>query len=158
MKEGVRHLIQCHCFLPQYRKMPDPIPHKFVVFSILENDVLQEKLAQCQNCGIIHKVTDVCKSEILTGNEENRALLSIRDIKLGLPKRVVEMLEAYNCDLPVWEHVSFIFSESKWGEKVKLSTDTTENETYSKFLKIMSYENYGVVVESGNIFIEDDQI
>ena len=61
--EGVRHLIECHCTLPQYRNANPPVYHKFVVFSVLDEDAIQKKLVQCNNCGIIHKVVDLCKKK-----------------------------------------------------------------------------------------------
>ena len=34
---GIKHLIECHCMLPQYRNKKDRQYHKFVVFSIIDN-------------------------------------------------------------------------------------------------------------------------
>ena len=83
--KGVKHLIQCHCILPQYKNSPEPIFHKFVVFSeIDEEDNFVTKLAQCNNCGVIHKVVDACKSEIVRGMEESSAILTIPEIKKSL--------------------------------------------------------------------------
>ena len=65
--QGFKHLVQCHCILPQYRKMKDPVFHKFVVFSTIDKkDNVEPKNVQCNNCGVIHKVFDICKSEIET--------------------------------------------------------------------------------------------
>ena len=36
--EGVKHLIQCHCVLPQYRNANPPMFHKFVTFSVVDDD------------------------------------------------------------------------------------------------------------------------
>ena len=155
MSEGVRHLIECHCFLPQYRNRPDPVFHKFVVFSEIYNEEVKEKNAQCNNCGVIHKVTGICKSEILTGREEAKAIISIEDIKLSLPSRITEILSSYSCDLSIWENVEFVFRESKWGTKIKISYDESEDEIQAKFLKINAPESYGIIVESGKSFIEN---
>ena len=35
---GIKHLIQCHCILPQYRNIDDPIFHKFIVFSKMDSN------------------------------------------------------------------------------------------------------------------------
>ena len=75
--KGTKHLIQCHCLLPQYRNKPDPVFHKFPVFSVIdESDTVILKYAECNNCGAAHKVYDICKSEILTGRDEARGCLS----------------------------------------------------------------------------------
>ena len=64
----------------------------------IDNEEVKQKNAQCNNCGVIHKVTGICKSEILTGREEARAIISIGDIKLSLPSRIAEILSSYSCD------------------------------------------------------------
>ena len=64
MQYGVKHLVQCNCMLPQLKSKS--ILHKFLVFSIVDdNNKVQVKFAQCNNCNVIHKVTEVCKSTIL---------------------------------------------------------------------------------------------
>ena len=79
---GQQHLIQCHCVLPQYRGRKDPVYHKFTVFSIIdESDTVVPKFVQCNNCGVIHKVYDICKSEIITGKDEMRNTAKIDDFK-----------------------------------------------------------------------------
>ena len=81
MKTGIKHHIQCLCVLPQYRKKENPPYHEFVVFSIIdESDTMEEKHAQCNNCGVIHRVIDVCKSEIAT-NRAEISFLTMDDIK-----------------------------------------------------------------------------
>ena len=82
--EGVRHLIECHCILPQFRNRQTPVYHKFIVFSTVDDDKVNKKLVQCNNCGILHKVVDLCKSEIAHGMEEGASLRTIEDIRLVL--------------------------------------------------------------------------
>ena len=63
---GVLHLIECHCCLPQYKNSKKPVYHKFKVFSILDDgDTVISKHSQCNNCGVVHHVIDICKSEII---------------------------------------------------------------------------------------------
>ena len=82
---GLKHLIQCHCILPQYKNRKEPVFHKFPVFSIIDNsDTVIVKYAECNNCGAAHKVYDICKSEILTGRDEVRSQLTREDFKFSL--------------------------------------------------------------------------
>ena len=74
MESYVKHLIECHCTLPQYRNRPDIVYHKFPVFSLLESDSVVEKLARCNNCDAVHRVFDVCKSEIFIGDLDISAI------------------------------------------------------------------------------------
>ena len=66
--EYVKHLVECHCVLPQYRNRQELVYHKFTVFSLLEDDSVVEKLVRCNNCDAVHRVFDVCKSEIFIGD------------------------------------------------------------------------------------------
>ena len=86
MLAGVKHVVECRCVLPQYKKTSNPVYHKFVVFSILEKDKTKVSFIQCNNCGIVHKIIDLCKSEILNGKEQLSSLETIEDIKISLPK------------------------------------------------------------------------
>jgi len=74
MKRGMKHLIECHCILSQYRDRQDAIYHKFIVFSeVDEGDTVIPKFVNCNNCGICHNVIDLCKSII---NTRGRILLA----------------------------------------------------------------------------------
>jgi len=154
MKEALRHLVQCHCILPQYRKRKDPIFHKFVVFSIIENDKVEEKLAQCPNCNIVHKIVDICKSEIVSGKDEASSIVDIDDLKISLPDKIIRLLESYNADLSIWEHVSFILDEELWGLRIKLTSDEADDEVVSKFLLFKSESSFKVETESSLLFLK----
>ena len=109
MKTGVKHLVQCHCILPQFRKRDNPLFHKFIVFSILDElDCIEPKIVQCNNCGILHQVIDICKTEILIGKEEATSLISIDELKLQIPSKFIKVLEENKCDLSIWENLKFI--------------------------------------------------
>ncbi len=153
MIQGVKHLIQCHCVLPQYRHRKDPVFHKFLVFSEIENDKVSEKLSQCPNCGAVHRVIDICKSEIYTGKEELPSAVSIEDIKICLPQKLVEILDAYSLELCDWEFANFILQNEKWGEKIKITSDETEEETIAKFLVIKSEDRFGIKIEKSQKYI-----
>ena len=58
---GQKHLIECHCILPQYRRALNTVYHKFVVFSeIDDSDTVVPKFAQCNNCGVIGHLAGQC--------------------------------------------------------------------------------------------------
>ena len=156
MRQGAKHLIQCHCILPQYRDHPRPIFHKFPVFSILEDDKVIEKLSQCPNCGVIHKVTDLCKSEIASGKDESKGVLEIKDIKISLSERLIELLESYSCDLSTWEHAQFIVEEKRWGEKVRVTYEESEDDILAKFLVFIDEDKYRISTEMGQSFLGNE--
>jgi len=136
---GQRHLVECRCVLQQYKNLPDPIKHQFMVFSIIDNDdnVIQ-KYAQCNNCGLIHKIVDICKSEILPGKEQSSAILSIEDIKLSLPVNLTAILERSNVDLSTWEYAQFILENKRWGEFLIIGSEEESGVKQGKYVRIMS--------------------
>ena len=148
MMRGQQHLIQCHCMLPQYRGRKDPVFHKFVVFSVIdESDTVIPKYCQCNNCGAVHKVYDICKSEMITGKDELNTVTTISEIRRGLPTDIREILDTYNCDLPIWENVLFIYLNKNWGQTVVMTRDTINNEVQGKILRLngedsIMIENY----------------
>ena len=142
MKVGQKHLLQCHCILPQYRKNPVPVFHKFVVFSVIENDVVVPTYVQCNNCNAVHKVFDVCKSEIIPGRDELRSVTTLEEVKMSVPEDLASLLTTYECELPVWEHARFAINEKQWGTKIILTRDLIEDESQGKMLTIQSESKF----------------
>ena len=138
MSSGQKHLIQCRCILSQFNKLKDPPRHRFVVFSVIDDDDKPVvKFAQCNNCGIIHKVTDVQRSEIVSGREHMQSIVSIDDIKLSLPEKLVNVLEINKCDLPTWEMAQFLLENKKWGDFVVLNSEEEGGLRQGKYVRIM---------------------
>ena len=143
-RQGVKHSVKCHCVLPQFRKMSDPPFHEFVVFSIIdESDVVEPKTVQCNNCGVVHKVIDVCKSEIVSGREDC-SFITKQDLSFMIPAQVKEVLDSYNCDLPTWEQCLFILQEASWKSFVILERKENDSGTEGKLLRFHSYERFTI--------------
>ena len=143
---GQKHLIKCRCVLPQFKNSSDPEKkqHRFTVFSEIIDDVVKQKFAQCNNCGLVHKVTDICTSEIMPGKESMGSILSIDDIKSGLHASLVSILERHQCDLPTWEHAQHIVENKKWGDIVILTSDLEEDVKNIKYVRILGETLYKV--------------
>jgi hypothetical protein len=133
------------CILPQLKGRPNQVFHKFVVFSVIDDDGnVQSSHAQCNNCGAVHKVTDICKSEILIGKDELKSMISEKDIKLTLPSSLSNVLETYSCDLATWQLVQFAFHHQKWGTWTTLVKEELEDGTSGKILRIDGPTNFRV--------------
>jgi hypothetical protein len=134
--QGIKHLVNCTCFLPHLKGGGDTVFHSFVVFSQIndEGEVL-EKLAQCNNCGVVHRVFDVCKSEI-TKKENHGAVITEKDIALSLPSDLSGILASYSCDIATWEQVHFIFSNGMWGERAILTREEEKGTWSGKMLTV----------------------
>ena len=142
---GIKHTIECNCILPQYKHKSPTVFHKFVVFSVLnKKDEIIEDYAQCNNCGIIHKIIDICKSKILTGQESISSTISIDDIKLMIPTDLSSVLESYSCDLPNWQHAHFIYSNQLWGERIILTRELLEEEARGKILLFEAHNKFKI--------------
>lgn len=125
--QGVKHLIQCHCILPQFKDAAEPTFHKFIVFSVIDDsDTVQPKFAQCNNCGVLHKVIDICKSE-LTTREDSKSLPSIDDIKFSISAELSRVLETYQCDIATWEQAEWIYLTKSWDQWIVLARDEDES-------------------------------
>ena len=108
-KDYVKHLLECKCVLPQYKNVEPPVFHKFLAFSEIDttDGSVVSSYAQCNNCGVIHKVNEISKS-ILLRKENMNALLTIDDIKSSLPPRLAAILDQNQCDLPYWQEAQTI--------------------------------------------------
>ena len=134
MLECVKHLVQCNCILKQYENVEPPLFHKFIVFSVINEDgSIKPCYAKCNNCGGLHKVTEVGVSEKL--KKETTALLpDIEEIKSNLPEKLVSLLEKYKLDLPVWQEIKSLLENEKWERPVILSREQEGNDYYGKYL------------------------
>ena len=120
-----------------------------MVFSIIDDsDTVLPKYAQCNNCGVVHKIYDICKSEILAGKDEIRTLCTLEDISLTIPEDIRGVLDSYKVDLPIWEQVQFILKNKKWGESIILRKEDLDDETQGKMLIIDGLEQGQVRIES----------
>ena len=137
MKSGFKHLVQCHCVLPQYRKRKEPLFHKFVVFSIVDEfDQVQNKLAQCNNCGAIHNVYDLCKSEIIVGMDESRTIRTVADIIPQLSQDLSQILSENDCDMATWEQALFYHENKVYNFPIVLSKERAAGFTSIKTVVI----------------------
>jgi hypothetical protein len=137
MPSGLKHLVTCRCVIQQLKRMTNPPQHQFVVFSIIDDDAtVRPKFVQCNNCDIVHKVTEVNRSEIVT-RESMGSLATVDDIKAGMPPQLANLLEANDADVATWEHAQFIIENEEWGSFVVLKTDAEEGLRQGKYVRIM---------------------
>ena len=142
---GSKHLIQCHCVLPQYRNLEVPIFHRFVVFSkINESGDIIPKLCKCNNCGVIHKVVDFCKSELTYGIDDSLAISSAADIRENLSEKICEILDHHKCDIATWEQIEDIFENKSWNSSVILSRQIVLGATQIKCLIIKGVDKFKI--------------
>lgn len=143
--EGYKHLIQCHCVLPQYRNYNEPVFHKFVVFSIVdESGTVIAKNCQCENCGAVHKVYDICMSEILVGKEEAKSVVTKRDVAFSIPKQLNELLEEYQLGIADFEAAKFFIENERWGATIILTKEPEEDGNSGKILTIVGPEKFRI--------------
>ena len=139
--------MQCHCILPQYRAktFEETFFHKFVVFSVIDNDdKVIPKLVNCNNCGATHRVFDICKSEIVTGKEDVKSVMSIDDFKLSLPSQLFDVLKSYNLEIHDFEFSQFIIDNKKWGTTIVLSKEEVEERVEGKILNFIGPEKFRI--------------
>ena len=144
--KGIKHLIQCHCILPQYRNSSNPTFHQFVVFSVidLESDTVIIKFSECNNCGAAHKIIDIRKSEIIVGKDEVITQVSIKDLRYSLPESLFELLEAYDKEISDFEHAQFILENEFWDDHIVLTREDIDDYVQGKLVKFISRDRFRV--------------
>jgi len=133
MKDYIIHQIDCTCVL-QIKNNPK---FRFKVFSVLNDDKVQQKFVTCPNCGVTHKVNEVGKSNILRSKEDLKSILKIDDIKKSLNQKFIDILEENNCDITIWEQTKFIIENEMWGRHVYLMNDFVDDMNIVKIMKII---------------------
>ena len=138
MPVGQRHLIGCRCVLQHFKSRSDPPRHHFMVFSVInDDDTIATKFVQCNNCGLIHKIIDICKSEILSGKENSASVMTIDEIKVSLPKNLIDILERSNVDISIYEQAQFILENKRWGDVILLTAEEDGGIRHGKYVRIL---------------------
>lgn len=152
MPSGQKHLVKCTCILPQFRQSKDPPQHRFTVFSIInDDDTIVPKVAQCPNCGVIHRVTDIGVSIVVHGKDASSALITLVDVKGSTPEHLRNALEANNADLPTWEAVQFAYEQKNWqNDIIVLSSEEQDGTRQGKYMRLLSDSLYEIKTFSRN--------
>ncbi len=142
---GTKHIIECHCILPQYRERKSPVYHKFVAFSEIDkSDTVIPSYVQCNNCGTVHRVYDICKSEIIAGKDESATVEKISDVSLSLPTSLKELFESYSLGLADYMLARHIIENKKWDSTIVLSKETEGQATTGKILRFIDIDRFRV--------------
>lgn len=140
----VKHIIECKCMLPQFKLSNPPVFHKFVVFSTLdEQGLFQPHHVQCNNCGVVHRVSEVGQSKIIK-KENLPSLTTIDDLKVALPPKLVGVLELYDCPLATWQEAKFIIDKGMWGRGFVLTKELDGSMLIGKFIVILGENLYDI--------------
>lgn len=146
--QGFKHLVQCRCILPQLKRRKNPPRHQFVVFSIVdETDNVKQKYVQCPSCGVVHKVTEISKSEIQEGKEHMPSIVTIDDIRNSLDEKIAAVLDSNHTDISVWEEIDFAIENEEWGRYIVLNKDVEGDEAHIKCLRILGPKLFKVINE-----------
>jgi hypothetical protein len=115
-----------------------------VVFSIVNDDgTVVQKFAQCNNCGIVHKVTDICTSEIVA-KETMTSIITIDDVRPSISQNLAVVLDKNNVDVATWEYVRFIIENKQWGSFVVLNSEVESGIRQGKYVQILSESMFKV--------------
>jgi len=116
------------------------------VFSIVdeESDTTEVKFAACNNCGAAHKITDIAKSEIITGKDEVPTAMIIEDFKFSLPGDLYNLMLSYQKEVADFEHAQFILEEEKWNDHIILSREELDDMIQGKLVRFKSADRFRV--------------
>ena len=136
-RQGIKHLVRCVCILPQLSKVANAPQHEFAVFSVLdEAGEFGKTFVQCPNCGIVHKIVDVCTSTICRGRDELSSAITLNDVRPSVSEKLAVVLEQNQADLPTWQHVAWILEEKRWGSNVVLTSEYVDGIKQGKVLTV----------------------
>lgn len=133
----VKHLVECNCLLPQFKHSNPPKWHHFIVFSEIDDKgEIVPSFAQCNNCGVIHKVLEVCVSSMLK-RDSLPSLVTSKELMATLPEKLQKDLERYKPDLPTLQEISWIFEHQAWGRGILLTKEEMDGIVVGKTLLIL---------------------
>ena len=154
---GIKHLIECHCYLAIYKNQKDYLNHKFPVYSkVDEYNQIIPRLAKCNNCDALHNIIDVGISEIVPGKDDIKNVLTIEDMCLMLPKELSNILNSNTTDISNYEHALDIIENKRWGEFLILKREIVNETEQIKVLTINNTNRFKISIEKINNIIKGD--
>lgn len=143
----LKHIVQCRCFLHQFKHLDNPPSFQFPVFTQFNEETGEPitTYAQCPNCGLIHKVKEIGKSEILH-RETMMTLPTYKDIKREMPEWLSGILEEHSCDFATWQEAKHIYTNQLWGNFIVLAREREDDTLIGKCLFINGKDDYHVEV------------
>ncbi len=145
---GQKHMIECHCILPIYKDATPTIYHKFITYSkIDESGKIIPKYVNCNNCGITHHVYEICRSDIKIGKEDIKSIRTIEDIRIGLPDKIIDILEKHDCAIEDYELVEDIFEQEIFPSELIIKREIIDEEHHIKLLKISNMKKFKIESE-----------
>jgi hypothetical protein len=143
--QGIKHLIQCNCILPQFRNVAPPVFHEFPVFSVIrDDDTFIQHYAECNNCSAQYKITEIGIAQRLP-RETSSKVPQIGECKLQIPnQKLVSAIEKYECGLPTWQEISFVLENKQWGTPVILTKEVDDGVVSGKFLLILGEQLFKI--------------
>ena len=143
MKDYICHTVECQCVLPIYNKIEKPVYHQFVVFNKLNDDSMEEKYVECNNCGIIHQIVGLNKSNIISDTTNYKSLVvNKEDLSYNLPTKYLEFLTKKNIEeIYIWEKIYFLL-ENNINESVLYNKTKIENFVICEFIDVIDKNNF----------------
>lgn len=137
MSTGTKHTITCSCIFAKLKNAKNPPQYRFTVFSVIDDDDnVIPSFVTCSNCGVVHKIVDLCKSEIIHGKEGSTFNLDIDELKTRLPEKLVTIVEKYKPDIATWEYLVFAYENNVYDKPIVLSSELIENVSCGKYVKL----------------------
>lgn len=150
-----KHLVKCSCVLSTFKNKKDPVFHRIVAFSeIDEEGEVIPSFVLCNNCGALHKIKELCKSEIIYAKDNLSSLPNIDEIKLSIPQKIIEICSSYDIDLPTWQELKFIIENELWGSRVILTREDVDASLTGKVLLLFGPDTLKIESYTTNMAIE----
>lgn len=143
MIDHICHVLECQCILPIYSKVEKPVFHQFIVFSKYNNNSLEEKYVECNNCGVIHQVTNCNKSNILSDTTNYKSLVvNKEDLSYSLPSKYLDFLTKKEVEeIYIWEKINFLL-ENNISDTVLYRRSNVDNFIICEFIEVIDSDNF----------------
>ena len=143
MIDHICHVLECQCILPIYSKVEKPVFHQFIVFSKYDNNSLEEKYVECNNCGVIHQVTNCNKSNILSDTTNYKSLVvNKEDLSYSLPSKYLDFLTKKEVEeIYIWEKINFLL-ENNISDTVLYRRSNVDNFVICEFIEVIDSDNF----------------
>jgi hypothetical protein len=130
-----------------------------VVFSVIDDkDAVIPKFVQCNNCRTVHRVIDICQSEIKHGKEHMRSVRTLEEIKAGIPDKLVGILDSNHAEHASYEAAEFIMENERWGERVVLMTDEESGTYQGKYVRILTGGLFKVDTVTSDAVVQEEDV
>jgi hypothetical protein len=80
----------------------------------------------------------------MPGRENMNSILTLDEMKAGMPAQLVALLETHSVDRATWENARWILENERWGDVIILTSELADGMRQGKYVRVIGEKLFKV--------------